>query len=254
MPPQLSRISPLAALAAFLSIVPAASAGNVDPGATGARHAWGENVGWLEAAPALQPQAGAQVADTELTGYVWQENVGWISLSCRNTDGCGAVGFGVRNDGAGKLSGEAWSENAGWILFDPKIQGTPVPGAGVRIDPVTGRFQGLAWSENLGWLDFTFSAPGLAAYQMQTSWRPASASATPSATPSAAPTPAATQGPTRTPAVTGTPSGSPSPTPAIARVPASGARARWAMLLALLLMAGLRVRSRGEGRTVHRKS
>src|SRR6188474_982627 len=133
---RLSMCVPLAALAVFVGTD--AFAGNVDPGGTGARHAWGENAGWFEAAWTGQSEMAARVGDSELTGYVWQENIGWISLSCQNSGSCASTEFGVHNNGNGVLSGQAWSENAGWIQFAPAIQSTPVPGAGVTIEPATG--------------------------------------------------------------------------------------------------------------------
>jgi len=134
---------------------------NVDPLNNGSRYAYGENVGWFNAAPLGQGGPGVNVGDAALTGYLWSENVGWISLSCSNTGSCATVSYGVANDGAGALSGFAWGENVGWINFAPA-------GGGVAIDGATGTFGGRAWGENLGWI--TFSSSGPVPYQVQTSW------------------------------------------------------------------------------------
>jgi hypothetical protein len=139
-----------------------ALAENIDPADDGSRHAYGENVGWVNAKPGGDGGLGVQVGDTALTGYLWAENVGWISLSCLNMVSCFSVDYGVANNGAGVLSGYAWGENVGWLNFGPE-------GGGVGIDPVTGDFGGTAWGENIGWV--TFSADSPVAYKVKTDWR-----------------------------------------------------------------------------------
>jgi hypothetical protein len=150
-----------------------ARAENIDPDNDGSQYAWGENAGWINTEPAGTAQPGVQVDDFELDGYMWGENIGWVSLSCVNTLTCGAVPYGVLNDGNGRLSGYAWCENAGWINFAPAS-------AGVTIDPVTGLFSGRAWSENLGWI--TFSSAGPVPFSVKTGWCGAT-TAIPSGTP-----------------------------------------------------------------------
>jgi hypothetical protein len=148
---------------------------NIDPANDGSQYAYGENVGWLNAEP-LGPGAwGVQVDDFELTGWMWGENVGWISLSCQNTLTCGAIEYGVSNDGSGVLSGLAWAENVGWINFSSAT-------AGVTIDPATGDFSGRAWGEDIGWI--TFASSGANPYKVTTGWRCAPPPAVPSGSPS----------------------------------------------------------------------
>ena len=136
-------------LVAVLVSAPAlAPAENIDPYETGAQYAWAENVGWLNFEPAQGP--GVQASADRLVGFVWGENIGWVNLSCETTDYCGAVDFGVVNDGLGNLSGFAWGENVGWINFAPHVGDD---GYGVTIDG-DGRFAGWAWGENIGWIRF----------------------------------------------------------------------------------------------------
>jgi hypothetical protein len=214
------RLLLLTMLLAGVPSRPAAAQDNIDPSNDGSQYGWGENAGWLNAEP--KPAGGALpgvvVSDTGLTGYVFSENVGWISLSCQNTASCGTVSYGVVNDGSGNLSGLAWGENVGWIDLRPAIGGTPVAGAGVRIDLATGVFAGKAWAENLGWVNFTFTAPAIAAFQVETSWRrpiptptvTSTATSTPSFTPTATATSTGTASPTST--ATATPTGTATPT------------------------------------------
>ena len=136
-----------------LALSLAAYAENIDPNEDGSQYAYGENIGWLNFE--ANQGDGAHVSQTQLTGYVWAENIGWISLSCENTGSCGAVNYGVTNDGAGNLSGYAWSENAGWISFS--CDNTTSCGTvdySVTID-FEGNFDGYAWGENIGWLNFS---------------------------------------------------------------------------------------------------
>jgi hypothetical protein len=144
-----------------------APAENIDPDGDGHRHAWGENVGWIDAEPSGDGGPGLAVADFSVTGWLWGENVGWVSASCQNTAVCATSPYGVANDGYGNLSGFAWSENAGWVRFDGGSCG-PDPTCGVRIDPATGYFQGRAWSENLGWITFAEGPP--ISTTVRTSW------------------------------------------------------------------------------------
>jgi len=131
---------------------------NIDPYDDGSQYAWGENIGWVNFEPNVpEPNAGAQVAGDEVTGFVWAENIGWISLSCENTSSCGAVDYGVVNDGTGKLSGYAWAENVGWINFDPNVP-ADANHYGVAIDE-DGNFDGWAYGENIGWVHFRSAGP-----------------------------------------------------------------------------------------------
>jgi len=96
-------------VAALLAISPPAHAANIQPNS----FAWGENIGWVNFAPA--PSGGVTVTNSGITGFAWSENFGWINFA--PTSG------GVVNNGAGVLSGFAWSENAGWINFGPMASG-----------------------------------------------------------------------------------------------------------------------------------
>lgn len=127
-------------LAVLLFSINVSYAENIDPYDSDSQYAYGENVGWLNFEPNLaDPNAGATVSDTQVTGFIWAENIGWINL-WPTTYG------GVYNDGAGNLSGYAWGENVGWINFDPNY-------GGVTID-ADGSFAGYAWGENIGWINF----------------------------------------------------------------------------------------------------
>ncbi len=87
-----------AVIAAIAAIV--AAADTIDPGATGARYAWGENVGWINAKAPASGNPGVTVSGLKLTGYMWGENIGWINMNCTNNATCGSTGnYGVKNDG-----------------------------------------------------------------------------------------------------------------------------------------------------------
>jgi hypothetical protein len=135
---------------ALAALVAAADNGGTDPAA---RTAWGENVGWLNAAPAV-PGAGVAVrynGETGwLAGYAWCENVGWLKFGSdaggpyANTT---ASDWGVNLGASGALSGYAWGENIGWVKFDTAH-------TNVTVNLASGGFAGLAWGENVGWLNF----------------------------------------------------------------------------------------------------
>jgi hypothetical protein len=122
----------------------------------GSKFAWGENVGWLNAAP-TGTCVTAHFDGTAgwLSGFAWGENVGWIKFGA-NAGGpyanTLASNWGVNMSAAGVLSGYAWGENIGWIKFDAAF-------GGVTVDTASGRFSGQAWSENVGWLSFSGTAP-----------------------------------------------------------------------------------------------
>jgi len=122
---------------------------NIDPNEDGSQHAYGENVGWLNFEPNIpDPNVGAAVSDSNLTGFIWAENIGWINLDPNDSD----PNTGIANDGAGNLSGYAWGENVGWLNFDPNVPGD-ANDYGVTID-ADGNFDGWAWGENIGWIHF----------------------------------------------------------------------------------------------------
>lgn len=118
------------------------------------KHAWGENIGWLNWRDANATAQGVVHHGTHLSGYIWAENVGYIHLGSgagpyANTD---HTNYGVNIAPDGVLSGLAWGENIGWINF-----GTAPTLAAfnqhARFDQIAGRFRGYAWGENVGWIN-----------------------------------------------------------------------------------------------------
>ena len=160
----ISRIALALAVAALVLLpggpLPTASAvgsENIDPDADGSQYAYGESVGWINAEPSGNGGPGVVVTQTGLLGYMWGESIGWISMSCRNTNSCATVSYGVSNDGSGNLAGYAWAQNVGWINFSCTNNGTcgTTANYGVIIDGVTGEFSGYAWGESIGWISFS---------------------------------------------------------------------------------------------------
>jgi hypothetical protein len=143
---------------AFAAIVGFAVAQTtIDPGVTGNRYGWGENVGWINLRGDVAN--GVRLHDSVLSGFAWGENIGWINFGDGTpTNGisysnASAGDFGVNFDpSTGELSGYAWGENIGWVNFDGSATGGPT--AQVKISLVNGVFSGYAWGENIGWLGF----------------------------------------------------------------------------------------------------
>jgi hypothetical protein len=163
----LLRGAVLAATIGAIAAAAAALAENVDPSNAGAQYAWGENVGWINAEPAVSgtPIAqGVTVSGIGVTGFMYGENIGWINMSCQNNGTCAGTGnYGVKNDGAGNLSGYAWGENVGWISFACANNPSTCAGTGnygVHINPATGEWTGAAWGENIGWINFSHNQTG----------------------------------------------------------------------------------------------
>ena len=123
--------------------------------------AWGESTGWLTFSP--NTSSKVYIADDALSGYLYGENIGWVSLSCRNTDTCNSVSYGVSNDTEGNLSGYAWGENIGWVDF-----GTSTGAYQVKIS-ATGTFSGYAYGENVGFVNF-----GVGLSSATSTWTPSS--------------------------------------------------------------------------------
>ncbi len=122
------------------------------------KHAWGENIGWLNFGC---DNCDVVITDSGLTGNVWSAQYGWINLSPDQTGNTG-----VLNTSEGTLSGFAWSSNLGWIDFD-----------GVTINS-SGEFLGYATVESDGGqINFNCingnSCSG-ADFKVKTDWRPAS--------------------------------------------------------------------------------
>ena len=124
------------------------------------KHAWGENIGWLNWRDAGDPDGAQGVAyfGKYLGGYVWGENVGWITVgdgspangtAYANTDGADS-GVNI-NTSTGNLTGMAWGENIGWINFSGGALADPPQPA--RLDFDAFRLRGYAWGENVGWIN-----------------------------------------------------------------------------------------------------
>jgi hypothetical protein len=132
---------------------------NIDPTN---KHAYAENIGWVNAAPT---NGGVTVhfdgTSGYLTGLAWGANVGWIKLG-DNSGGpyanSSATDWGVNLDAAGNLTGYAWGENVGWINFSHAE-------CDAAMNPATGEFSGNAWGENIGWVRFKGASP---AYNVRT--------------------------------------------------------------------------------------
>ena len=113
------------------------------------RHAWGANIGWIDARPSETD--GVVVGQTFCSGFHWSANCGWIALG----SGSPANGWryanesnadwGVNHDGEGRLSGYAYGANVGWIVFE-QVSGHP------RVDLRSGDLAGFAWGANVGWI------------------------------------------------------------------------------------------------------
>jgi peptidoglycan hydrolase-like protein with peptidoglycan-binding domain len=121
-------------------------------------YTWGENVGWIKISP--NASTTAYLGDIGLSGYMYGESTGWISLSCRNTNSCDFVSYGVLNDGVGNLSGFAWGENIGWIHFGSSTSPYKV------LVSETGLLSGYAYSESVGYINFNTGD-----YSATTTWR-----------------------------------------------------------------------------------
>ncbi len=124
------------------------------------KHAWGENVGWMNWRDAGDPDGaqGVEYSGSYLGGYIWGENIGWIRLgdgspvngvgyaNADNTD------YGVNIAPNGVLSGYGWGENVGWINFDTAAE-LGAFNQHARLDTAANRFRGYAWGENVGWIN-----------------------------------------------------------------------------------------------------
>ena len=118
------------------------------------KHAWGENVGWINFGVS---GGNVHVTDSALTGYAWSDNYGWVNLN--------ATTSGVINNSEGTLSGYAWGENTGWIDFN-----------GVTINS-SGEFAGYASGTIAGRVNFNCSntsSCGSSNFKVATDWRPVS--------------------------------------------------------------------------------
>lgn len=122
-------------------------------------HAYGANVGWLDARGG--GPHGAAIGRYYCTGYVWSANGGWIGLgSGRPANGYryannSAADWGVNHDGEGRLSGCGYGANIGWVTFEQDY-GRP------RLDLRSGVLSGSAWGANVGWIQFSNAQAWLA--------------------------------------------------------------------------------------------
>lgn len=147
-----------AAFAVLLTVLALSGAVAADTGTDPAhKHAWGENVGWVNAGPTNHEMTVHYDEGNGgwLSGYVWGENIGWIVMG--GAEGGPYVNTASNNWGVnlaadGKLTGYAWGENVGWINFE-QTHGHPA------IDITNGVFSGHAWGENIGWLSFSGTSP-----------------------------------------------------------------------------------------------
>ena len=150
------RTIALSAGVLLLAAAPALAQSNVS---TTNKHAWGENVGWLNWRDANNTAQGVRFKGNHLTGYVWGENIGWINVGngvvspgtqYANTNN---TNFGVNVDPiTGLMSGYAWGENVGWINFDTDAA-LGAFNQEARYDSGSDRFRGYAWGENIGWIN-----------------------------------------------------------------------------------------------------
>src|SRR3989344_118789 len=115
------------------------------------KHAWGENIGWINFGVS---GGNVHVTDSALTGYAWSDNYGWVNLN--------ATTSGVINNSEGTLSGYAWGENTGWIDFN-----------GVTINS-SGEFAGYASGTIVGRVSFNCSNTNSCSssdFKVKTDWR-----------------------------------------------------------------------------------
>ena len=131
----------------ILLITSCLSFAEIDPYNTGAKYAYGENVGWFNFNPAY---GGLTFNEGKVEGFIWQENIGWVNFSPVNYGG-------VTYDNQRRLGGYAWGENVGWIKFDHDY--------GQVTADWDGNFSGWAWGENIGWVHLNSTSP--VAYNVQ---------------------------------------------------------------------------------------
>jgi len=115
------------------------------------KYAWGENIGWANAADTNRGVSLHYDGDSGfLIGYAWGENIGWINVG--DTGGgpyenTSADNWGVNMAYDGSLSGYAWGENVGWLNFEPS------QGDGVHVSD--SQLVGFVWAENIGWVSLS---------------------------------------------------------------------------------------------------
>lgn len=142
----------LAAVAAFGA---AQAATTIDPAAP---HAYGANIGWVNAE--ADGTNGVVIGQAFCSGYFYSASCGWICLGGGSPeDGMAyandsATDYGVNHDGLGNLTGYAYGANIGWVVFE-QAYGQP------RVDLETGELSGAVWSANAGWISLNPGAYGV---------------------------------------------------------------------------------------------
>lgn len=120
------------------------------------KFAWGENVGWANAASSNHEVAvHFDGASGWLSGYLWGEDVGWLRMGCLSGgpySNTSSNNWGVNIAADGRFSGYAWGENVGWVNFGHAL-------CNAALNPENGEFSGRAWGENVGWLTFKGGSP-----------------------------------------------------------------------------------------------
>lgn len=148
----LAGIASVSALSTAAGVPPT----NIDPAE---KHAWGDNIGFLNAAGAEGGARGLHVSTSTLAGWIWSQNVGWICVGDGTPENTryanqSSDDYGVNIDPAtGSLSGLAWGENIGWIRFGA-FADLVASGQAARADFEERRLRGYAWGENIGWISF----------------------------------------------------------------------------------------------------
>lgn len=119
-------------------------------------HAYGANIGWINARG--DGANGAVIGEYFCSGFLYSANCGWIHLG----DGTPVNGFSYQNNSAAdfgvnteqyaangstfeaRLRGYAYGANIGWVRFEDL--GNP------RVNLATGQLLGFAWGANVGWI------------------------------------------------------------------------------------------------------
>lgn len=122
-------------------------------------HAYGSNIGWVNARGDVTN--GAVIGEFFCSGYLYSANCGWIHLGNGSpTNGsrysnttaadCGVntqdyfIGPFNATPHEVKLRGLAYGANIGWVVFEN--------GGDPRVDLTTGQLKGHAWGANVGWI------------------------------------------------------------------------------------------------------
>ncbi len=147
--------TPRTLLSLLLAPFLAQAATTIDP-AVANSHAYGANIGWINARG--DGTNGAVVGEFVCSGFIYSANCGWINLGS-GTPANGirylnnsATDFGVNTEQyfangtvcEAKLRGFAYGANIGWINFEA--------GGDPRVNLSTGKLLGYASGANVGWI------------------------------------------------------------------------------------------------------